>query len=271
MASSRRIWILAVALTALVTFAACDSGPKVDPAVEAEWEWIQETKSTLDAKRAELADLKAAAMAPDPEEDGEEADAEAEGEEAEAEAEPMADPAALEEEITAMAEEFQQRLYEFINDPSNEIVEGQPLTERQMTLIAMKSDEEMLLAREWIDRGGDYKRAIEIYQGALLLDPENQKLKDALAAAESNRYMSEERFAAVAKGMSADAVRAALGTPNHHNVRQYPEKNVEAWFYPTAENGAAAGVWFEMKNDVPTVYQAKYDAVQPKTEEGAEG
>ncbi len=75
--------------------------------------------------------------------------------------------------------------------------------------------------------------------------------------------MTEERFAQVRKGMTEQDVRAILGQVNLRNIRPYPERKVTAWFYPTAEDGAAAAVWFRMgKNDQLVVYDSKFEAVE---------
>jgi len=271
MLKSRMIVMAACAVMVLV--AACGTG--TDPEEEArsqEWQWLQQTKQELDAKRAQLAEL--AAQAPLPEEpatEGEPADEPATDEEDGEEAATVgaaARIAALEEEITALSEQFSSRLVDFLND--DPIVEGQPPSERQLAALRMKGDEDMALAQEWIDKGGDYKRAIDIYTTALQLDPENERLLAALAAAEANRYMSADRFAQAEEGMSREEVRALLGQPNLHNIRQYADRGVVAWFYPTSATGDAAGVWFEVNDETgeSSAYQLRYDAIQH--EEGGE-
>ena len=176
-----------------------------------------------------------------------------------------ADVEALENEIAVAAEEFGGELVTFLNnDP---MIEGEPPTERQLAALHMKSDEDISLAKEWIEKGGDYKRAIDIYNNALRFDPDNEEVKEALAEAEANRYMSEERFAAAKNKMTEAEVRAALGQVNLHNIKSFPDRKVLAWFYPTADNGAAAAVWFrEEKDGTNRVYKTNYTEVKPKTE-----
>lgn len=258
---------IALGMCAVVALAvACGSG--TDPEEQArnqEWQWLQQTKQELDAKRAQLAQLASQAAMAAQAEGGDEAA----GEEGAAETAPVdvaAQMSALEEEITALSEQFTSRLVAFLND--DPIVEGQPPTERQLAALRMKSDEDMVLAQEWIDKGGDYKRAIDIYQSALQLDPDNAGLQGALTQAEANRYMTEERFAQAEKGMSREEVRALLGQPNLHNIREYSDRGVVAWFYPTDENGDAAGVWFEVNDETgeSSAYQLKYEAIQRNAE-----
>lgn len=257
---------------AMLVLAACGAGgpSEAELANQAEWTWIQETKKQLDAKRQELADLKSevAAMAAEPE--AGEAEGEVEGEAVpEGEADPAARLEAVSAEVAALSDEFGQRLVNFINQSPME--EGVEPTEQQKELLRLKSGEDIVLAKEWIEQGGDYKRAIEIYNTALMFDPENEDLKQALAEAEASRYMSPERFGQAKKGMTEDEIRAALGTPLHYNVRDFPERNVKAWFYPTAEDGSAAAVWFEpdKKTGELKSYKLDYEGIKPQQEESA--
>ncbi|HSN85289.1 MAG TPA: tetratricopeptide repeat protein [Thermoanaerobaculia bacterium] len=198
---------------------------------DAEWQWLQNTRRELDEKRQRLAA-----------------------------AGPAADPA-LARDVERQAAELNRRLLEFINaDPPEE---GEPLSERQKAALRMKSDEDLLLAREHIEEGGDYQRAIEIYEEALAVDPDNPRLAAELAKARQRRYITAEAFAQVKEGMKEEQVRSLLGRPNLHNVREYPERGVVAWFYPKDESGAAAGVWFEKKADGLVVYEADFEAIRP--------
>ena len=243
----RQLWpVTAVVLT--LALLGCGGGPQDDP-MAAEWDALQAAKTALDAKRQELATLVAEAAAPvDPEAEGEPVDHSAHIE-------------ALGAEITGMADSFMTQVVTFLNnDP---IIAEEGPTERQLAAIRLKSGEDMLVAQEWISAGGDYSRAIQIYESTLNLDPDNEALKAAMAEAQEMRFMSAERFATAKKGMTEEAVRAALGTPLHYNVKTYPEKGgVSAWFYQTDEAGSAAAVWFRPdKEGVLVAYLAKYDSV----------
>jgi hypothetical protein len=259
--------LLIVAILIALAATGCGSrGPsEQELANEAEWEWLQETQQELNAMRQELAELQELAAQVATEEVAEEV----EGEDVEPAEDPVARAAALQEQVETLTEEYTGRLVGLLNaDP---MIEGEEPTARQLTLLAMKSDEDLILAQEWIDRGGDYKRAIEIYNTALMFDPENPKLQAALAEAEANRYMSQERFLQVKKGMTEGEVRQLLGQANLHNVRKYEDNGVVAWFYPTSETGEAAAVWFEpdKKSGEMKVYQVKFEAVKPN--QGDEG
>jgi tetratricopeptide (TPR) repeat protein len=204
---------------------------KPSPTAVAEWAWLQKTKQTLDGQRAQLAAGTAAA-----------------------------DLARRSEALAAL---FNRRLAEFINaDPP---VQGEPLTKVQQAAIRMKSDEDIRLAQQFIAQGGDYQRAIDIYQEALVVDPQNPRLREELARARARRYMTRQTFAAVKAGMGQDEVRALLGQPNLHNVRAYPRHAVIGWFYPKDESGAAAAVWFHDDGGRYTVYLLDFAALEPRS------
>jgi hypothetical protein len=232
-----------------------------------------DTKAELDAKRAELQTVEEA-IAQAPEEGEEEAeteaaDAEGEGEAGEegAEAPPSPEEQAeqLHQEISELDQEFYGRLIDYIN--SLELVEGQELTEQQRQAFNWKAEEDILVAQEYIDKGGDYRKAIDIYTTALLSDPENEMLLAAKARAEELRYMNEERFGQVEKGMTQDEVRGLLGIPKRMNIREF-ENGIIGWFYPKEEPRTAAGVFFQEKKGELQVYKTDYEAVKADDEEG---
>ena len=121
-----------------------------------------------------------------------------------------------------------------------------------------------MLARQFIDQGGDYQRAIDIYREALAVDPGNQRLREELARAQARRYMTRETFGQVKEGMEQEEVRRLLGQPNLHNVRDYPDRGVVGWFYPKDASGAAAAVWFHMEEGGATVYLLDFNALDPQ-------
>lgn len=234
---------LVIAATALLV--ACgqsggEGGGTADSgARQKEWIAIEGLKQQLDAKRGELTALRQQA---------------ASGEDV------AAQVAATNNEVTQLSDDLGGRLAVFINaDPP---VVGEPMKPEQLAAIRMKSAEDIAIAKEFIDLGGDYRRAIDIYTSALAVDPDNPALKAALADAEAKRYMTRERFDLVKKGMSEGDVIATLGRPLARNIRDYPEKKVSAWFFPKNETGEAAGVFF---NDKKVVYSTDFNAVK-KTE-----
>jgi tetratricopeptide (TPR) repeat protein len=235
---------LLLTLSTLTLLAACggDGAAEGGAGQDAQWAELEQMKEALDAKRAELDEAR-------------EQLATAEGEEAE---QLRARVDQLAAETLTMTDDFNTRLVGFINE--NAPVVGEPLTERQQAALRMKSDEDIVFAREYIAEGGDYARAIDIYNAALAADPGNPEIEAALAEAQDQRYMDEERFGQLARGMSGQQVRQLLGTPYHRNVREY-EDGAVGWFYPTDANRSAAAVYFRKKGDGLEVYKFDYKAV----------
>ena len=235
----RKSWIAIVALAALA--AGCSGSKQTEQAAAAEarkteWSWLEDAKKNLDAKRQELAGLEAQAAAG---------------------AIDQAKVDQFHQEVDKAEDIFGGKLATYINgDPP---VLGEPMNPSQLAAMRMKSDEDILIAKDFITLGGDYRKAIDILSSSLQADPDNPALKAALAAAEANRFMSAERFAKVKKGMSEAEIKAALGVPLARNVKHYPEKKIVAWFYPKTESGDAAGIWF---NEKGVAYQVNFEAVK---------
>jgi len=260
-------WGLVLLLAALVVPLGCGGGEAekaaaANQAQEAAWKDLEAQKAELDAKRQELAAAREAAKAAGEEEataDQAAGDDAAEADDAAASEDPAARVAQLESEVQQETEDFYRALVEFINSAG--LVEGEEPPAPVAAAIHMKSAEDMLVAQEYIDKGGNYRQAIDIYNTALGVDPDNADLQEALAEAEANRYMSEERFANAKKGMTEEEVREVLGTPYHANVRTFPEEKVEAWFYPVTPQGSAAAVWFRPSGDTMKAYKLNFEEV----------
>jgi len=229
-------------LGALALLPACGPRPeerqdaRQDEVGAAQWDWLQQTRQRLDGQRARLAQLEAAKTET-----------------------PSEDLVRLRKEVDDLTGELNRRLVEYINANASS---GGSRGERQLAAIRMKSDEDILLAREYIEEAGDYRRAIEIYETALAADPDNPRLRAELETARARRYVTPERFALVREGMTQDEIRRLLGPPNLLDVRDYPERGVTAWFYPKDASGAAAAVWFR-KGAPPEAYLLDFDAIQP--------
>jgi tetratricopeptide (TPR) repeat protein len=208
---------------------------------DTEWAWLQQAKKTLDAERVKLAETRARQQtAPSPA--------------------AIAATAASEKAVAARAEELDRRLVDFIN--ARPPIEGEKPAGRLLDAVRMKSDEDILLAHESIRQAGDYRRAIDIFEAALAVDPDNRRLRQELDEARARRYMTAARFAQVKKGMTRDEVRAMLGQPNVRDVREFPERGVTGWFYTKDAEGRAAAVWFAKdKGGASTVYMADWNAV----------
>jgi tetratricopeptide (TPR) repeat protein len=242
--STGRLGALALSLLLLGASLPLGCGPsgpeeEVRPAAasDAEWTWLQDAKKDLDGKRRRLASLTGPARQ-------------------------TPEARQLAAEVADGTRELNRRLLELLNsDPPRA---DEPLTGRQKAALRMKSDEDILIARDYIEQGGDYERAIDIYEEALAVDPDNPRLREELRKARARRYITPEAFAKVKEGMTQDQVRALLGQPNLHNVREYPERGVVAWFYPKDAGGAAAGVWFAEKDGGLAVYEADFEAIDPR-------
>ncbi|MEM8931213.1 MAG: hypothetical protein AAGE94_08555 [Acidobacteriota bacterium] len=263
----------------LLTLAACGSNEEaVDPATEA-WTALQAVKADLDGLKGQLAEAEAA-LAAVPEDDGAEGDegddepAAADG--AESEAPTVEDLEAAvttaQEQIQAKYDELGNAVVAFLN--ASEIYEGEELTPEQKQAFDMKAEIDIQIAQGHIDGGGNYKKAIDIYEMALRNNPGNELLLAAKAEAERLRYMDEERFALVEKGMTLDEVRDVIGVTMMQNRQDYPERNIHAWFY-RKEDGGAAGVYFKAsdayfeslsEDDLGAVQIVDFDAIKPKTE-----
>src|SRR5262245_34774382 len=170
------------------------------------------------------------------------------------------------EEVERLADELSRRLVAFLNaDPPRE---GEPLSPRQRQAIRWKSDEDLRVARGYVEKAGDHRRAIEILEAALALDPNNGALRAALRSIRTSRFVTRERFDKVEMGMTDAEVEALLGAPNPHDVRELPDLGPQAgvvgWFYPKDDAGAAAAVWFERRaGGRLEVYRTDFAAVRP--------
>ncbi|MEM6794157.1 MAG: hypothetical protein AAF725_09245 [Acidobacteriota bacterium] len=246
------------------------------------WTEIQQMNTALEGQRSDLQALEdqlAAAETAESAEGAEEGAEEAAAEEGEAAAEEAMTPEQIQAKIeeaqsslSTSADELYGKIIDYLNNAG--IVEGAEMTEEQKQAFALKASIDVVYAQEYIDRGGDYQKAIDIYSQALVTDPTNEVLLSAKAEAERLRYMDEERFAQVKKGMSQDEVRGLLGTVKNTNVREFTEQNRIGWFYRKEDRGAA-GVYFKESKTGDGDWQVEltdYDAVAaPSAEESSEG
>lgn len=260
----------ALALVLIFSLAcAGDAGPSEEEqqqAVLQKAEMLEAQQEALNEKRARLEELRQM----EPVEEGAEpsdADEGEEGPEALTAEEVEAEIARLEQEISTEAQTLYSEVVEAFN--ANPPLQGEPLTELQRRIVRIKSDEDILVAQEYIDKGGNYQKAVQIYQDALKIDPDYERLQEALARAQVERYMNEERFAQVEKGMTDEEVKDVLGTPFHYNV-QTDDQGRTVWLYPKSEQRDAAGVWFRGEGEDLTVIAKDFNAVPPRTGEEEE-
>lgn len=260
-----RMSVFVVAVLAMVplAFVACGGDQEAEAQAEREARLaeLEQQKQELDAVREELAameerlDRARAGELPE----GEEVDV----------TQLQTEIELKDAEITTQAEDLNAALVEFIN--SNPPLEGEPLTEQQEQAFDLKAREDMVLAEEYITEGGDYPRAIRIYQDILTYAPDNERVKEALARAEANRYMTQERFSQVEQGMSQAEVQELLGPVNFQNRREFPEQGVVAWYYPKSPERDAAGVFFRERDGRWVVYRADFEAVKAASADDGEG
>ncbi len=245
----------AAAILLLASLAAC--GPseeeRTNTARAEAWAELEEAQAALNAKRSDLDQLRARVAAPG--EEGEDADALA------------AEAQALDEEVGADSEAFSQKLVNHINEAGWDL--GGELNEEQRVAFAMKSGEDMYLAQEYAVKGGDYRQAIDILEGAQKNDPDNPDLAARIAEYQDARYVTVERLAEVKRGMTEAEVEGVLGKVFHSYVRNFADENVFAWFYPKdpEEHGAGAAVGVFFNESDRKVYRTDPNAVEGKDEE----
>jgi len=207
---------------------------------------LQAAKNELDAKRKQLAELKDQLS---------EAGAEA-AEDLKQQAE------TLEKEVDAASEALMSDAADFIYKIDEAFTDSEnPKPDAYMQANHFISDEYIHVAQSYIDRQGNWRQAIRIYEEALSTDAEYQPLKDAMAHAQEMQHMTEERFAKAEVGMSEDEVIAAIGRVDSNLIRDYPEKKTRAWFYPR-KDGGTAGVFFNEKDGAYTVYKVDFNAAE---------
>ena len=253
---SRESWFVGAMLLLLCVVACGPSEKEVAAAAQAEaWTALQEEHVVLTGLRGELAASRAEITA------GPEGDEET-GLSPEEHAIQLEKKAAEQEErINEAADEFSTTLVAFINEHAG--CEGEETNDVQAAAVRMKSDEDIELAREYVTKGGDYKRALDIVKNAAMVDADNAKLQEVIAELEDLRYMDEDRFSLVEKGMSEADVRAVIGQVFHGNVRGQGE--ITYWLYPKVE-GAAAGVYYREVRGQLTVYDTDFNAVKTAVE-----
>jgi hypothetical protein len=156
-------------------------------------------------------------------------------------------------EAARLAAQLDQHLVDFLN--RHRPLPDQEVPQDVRRVLEVKVREDLAVAEEYINEGGDYPHALQIYRDLLLLVPDDARVLAAQAAAEAHRTLSPERFATLRKGMTRPQVRGALGQPHLKNIQTFEEQGVVAWFYPTSEGGTA-GVYFQAENEgEPVVYR----------------
>lgn len=270
MPSKLNRWAVVALLAFAVVAVACagtDEEAEMDAERQTALEEIQQLKEELDDLRVQIADAEAAddEMA----EEGEEATDEAEAEMEDAGGDAEVDLAHLRSEFEDKFSELHAAIGRYFQEV-DPLVVGEAPNERQQAVLRINSDEAMINAREYIRQGGDYRGAINALNAALTTDPDNAALQAELAETEANRYMTEERFSVVEKGMTQAEVRAEIGIPHHANRRTF-DNSAQGWFYPVDPQGSAAAVYFEERRGEMVVFRVNFEeVVKDGSEEGSE-
>lgn len=91
-----------------------------------------------------------------------------------------------------------------------------------------------------------YDRAIQMYESALAVDPENDEARKRIQIARDRQFVSFDRFASLRDGMTEADVAARLGTPREDWIKHLTQNDrlYSVWIYSRADGGAAA-VYFE--------------------------
>jgi tetratricopeptide (TPR) repeat protein len=255
--------LVAAAFGLLLTTLAC--GPSEDEkraeARSQQWAELQQSYQQLTDQRQELSGARARIA--ELEEAGDEA-----AEDATAALEGLRQQtASLQEQISTKAEEVMGQIVNFIND--SEILQGEEMPTEVKEAIRMKSREDIEIAMEYVEEGGDYSQAENILKRSLAADPENTELQEKLAWARDWRYVTEERFDQIENGWTQAQVREALGPVNLNNIRDFDGNRI-GWFYPKDPElhgaGTAAGVYFQQQGGRWVVYRADWNAVKAQQE-----
>lgn len=220
-------------------------------AIEQSYAELQTARDELAAAEARLVELEAMSDLDD-----------------EQQAELDALPARIEELAAgrdASFETLQNQLAEFLNVALNEFPQA-PETERALEIYAKEG---LLTAADVVVKAGDYSKAmdqlrsIQSYYEMVDLEP-YPELEERIALYDDWRFITQERFDEIKKGMTKDEVREIAGVPYFQNIQVDEERGVETWLYKKREGGGAA-IYFKTNND--KVYATNFEAIKTKVVE----
>jgi hypothetical protein len=162
-------------------------------------------------------------------------------------------------------EELSGSLAEFLNVALNDF----PELPETAQVLAIYSEEAILVSDDMVAKAGDYKKAIDHLNSAVSLYEQigletYQPLTDRIFELDDWRFITQERFDAVQKNMTKEQVMEVAGVPYYQNIKIEEKRGVEMWLYRKREGGAAA-VSFKIKNN--KVYHKNFDAVKTKVVE----
>lgn len=159
-------------------------------------------------------------------------------------------------------DDLQAQLVDFLNIGLND----HPQSAETAEVLVIYSDEAMIVSDDIVAKSGDYKKAIDRLNGAkgyytAIAKPVYPPLEEKIASLEDWRFLTQERFDALAKGMTMDEVKATVGVPYHSNIQDDEKRGVQTWLYKKREGGAAA-VYFKVKTG--KMYSSNWDVIKTK-------
>ena len=162
-------------------------------------------------------------------------------------------------------EEVEGNLAEFLNTALNDYPDA-PETQQALDIYSIEA---ILVAEDMVTKAGDYSKAIDhLYAAGSLYDQVGldvySGIDEKIAWLNDWRFITQERFDSVNKGMTKDEVKVVAGVPYYQNIQKDTKRDVETWLYRKVDGGAAA-IYFKMKTD--KVYNKNFDAIKTKVVE----
>ena len=162
-------------------------------------------------------------------------------------------------------EEVEGNLAEFLNTALNDYPDA-PETQQALDIYSIEA---ILVAEDMVTKAGDYSKAIDhLYAAGSLYDQVGldvySGIDEKIAWLNDWRFITQERFDSVNKGMTKDEVKVLAGVPYYQNIQKDTKRDVETWLYRKVDGGAAA-IYFKMKTD--KVYNKNFDAIKTKVVE----
>ncbi len=160
-------------------------------------------------------------------------------------------------------EEVQGLIADLLNVGINEF----PDSNETASALMMYADEAILVADDMVVKSGDYKKAIDhlssaegYFEAAGLTA--YHPLVAKIGELDDWRFITQERFDQIKKGMTREEVVAAVGQVYFRNIQEDPDRGVESWLYKKREGGGAA---FYFKIKTGKVYDKNWEAVAATT------
>jgi outer membrane murein-binding lipoprotein Lpp len=248
----------AVLLAVIVVAGGCSSGPSEEElalaamqeqaqAISTAYETLTQQRADLEAAKTAVADIEGTSKRSRTDEQNQQLE------------ELTAKLPVLQESIDAGYNDVQEKLADFLYVALNDFPKA-PETQEGLRIYA---EEAILNAEDTVIKSGNYKKGMETmitakeYFVAIELEP-LAALVDKIAEYEDWRFITQERFDLVKKGMVPEKVKEVIGVPYYKNIRENQNKTI-TWIYQRREGGAAAITFNKGK-----VYHTKFDAVKPR-------